>query len=87
MNVFKNLYIFTVKVDNDIMSFENINTKKVLVIHGPNLNLLGMREPEIYGSETLDDINRNLSQLAENAGVKLEASRVMLRLSWLIEFN
>jgi 3-dehydroquinate dehydratase-2 len=72
VNVFKNLYIFTVKVDNIAMGFENINTKKVLVIHGPNLNLLGMREPEIYGSETLDDINRNLSQLAENAGVKLE---------------
>ncbi len=43
----------------------------VLVIHGPNLNLLGLREPEIYGSETLDAINERLSVLARQAGVKL----------------
>ena len=45
--------------------------KNILVIHGPNLNLLGMREPEIYGRLTLDDINRNLSQKAENMGVSI----------------
>lgn len=39
--------------------------KNILVVHGPNLNLLGVREPEIYGNETLQDVNRNLSQLAE----------------------
>lgn len=72
VNVFKNLYIVLVKVDNAAMGFNNTKTKKILVVHGPNLNLLGMREPEIYGSETLDDINRNLIQLAEKAGVKLE---------------
>ena len=72
-NVFKNLYIVLVKVDNVAMSFEKTKTKKILVVHGPNLNLLGMREPEIYGSETLADINRNLVQLAEKAGAKLEA--------------
>ncbi len=72
-NVFKNLYIVFVKGDNVVMSFEKIKTKKILVVHGPNLNLLGMREPEIYGSETLADINRNLGQLAEKAGAKLEA--------------
>lgn len=45
--------------------------RKVLVLHGPNLNLLGMREPEIYGSVTLDDINKNLEKLAEDAGVEI----------------
>ena len=37
---------------------------QILVIHGPNLNLLGTREPEIYGADTLDDINRILEQRA-----------------------
>ena len=45
--------------------------KNILVIHGPNLNLLGMREPEIYGSETLQDINRNLTRIAEKAAVEI----------------
>lgn len=45
---------------------------KFLVIHGPNLNLLGTREPEIYGALTLDDINRMLAERAESAGVELE---------------
>lgn len=61
------------KVDNAGMGLENTYVKKILVIHGPNLNLLGKREPEIYGSETLDDINRNLGLLAEKAGANLEA--------------
>jgi len=43
----------------------------ILVIHGPNLNLLGRREPEIYGRLTLDDINRNLSQKADNMNVNI----------------
>lgn len=46
---------------------------RVLVIHGPNLNLLGTREPEVYGSVTLSDINVSLARLAETAGVDLES--------------
>ncbi len=54
------------------MDSKNVKAKNILIIHGPNLNLLGVREPEIYGGATLQDINRNLSRLAENAGVKLD---------------
>jgi 3-dehydroquinate dehydratase-2 len=46
---------------------------KVLVLHGPNLNLLGTREPAVYGRETLADINRRLRDQAEAAGAGLEA--------------
>jgi 3-dehydroquinate dehydratase-2 len=44
---------------------------KILVIHGPNLNLLGKREPEIYGTFTLSDINNRLSTLAAELGVEV----------------
>lgn len=46
---------------------------RILVIHGPNLNLLGTREPEHYGRVTLADINLTLARLAEAAGVELES--------------
>ncbi len=45
---------------------------KMLALHGPNLNLLGEREPEIYGTTTLDDINRDLITAAERIGHSLD---------------
>src|ERR1700688_4707642 len=44
----------------------------VLVIHGPNLNLLGQREPEIYGHTLLSDIDRSLKQLGRELDLKVE---------------
>jgi 3-dehydroquinate dehydratase-2 len=41
---------------------------KILVLHGPNLNLLGKREPDIYGSKTLDDINAEIQSLGQSTG-------------------
>ena len=46
---------------------------RVLVLHGPNLNLLGIREPQHYGAHTLAEINRALAVRADAAGVDLEA--------------
>lgn len=45
---------------------------KVLVLHGPNLNLLGVRETSVYGTTTLAEIDRQLASLASDFGVKLE---------------
>ncbi|WP_020210217.1 type II 3-dehydroquinate dehydratase [Gilvimarinus chinensis] len=45
----------------------------ILVLHGPNLNLLGTREPGTYGATTLDDINRQLVELARSQGHHLLA--------------
>ena len=51
------------------MSRYNIGVKmKILILHGPNLNLLGTREPEVYGSLTLDDINTKLISLGNEFG-------------------
>jgi 3-dehydroquinate dehydratase-2 len=47
--------------------------KNILVLHGPNLNLLGEREPEHYGSTTLEAINRTLTERARKAGASLAA--------------
>lgn len=45
--------------------------KNVLVLHGPNLNLLGSREPDVYGRVTLDEINAKLTAQAQSSGAKL----------------
>jgi 3-dehydroquinate dehydratase-2 len=45
--------------------------KNILVLHGPNLNLLGTREPDVYGRVTLDEINATLSAQAQAKGAKL----------------
>lgn len=54
------------------MSASSLN---VVVLHGPNLNLLGQREPEVYGSATLADIDRALAALAADLGVGLSTSQ------------
>ncbi len=46
-------------------------SQRILVVHGPNLNLLGVREPEVYGHTTLDEINRGLETQAAAAGAEL----------------
>ncbi len=45
---------------------------RVLVIHGPNLNLLGEREPEVYGSKTLTQIDAEIAGLAEQLGARVD---------------
>lgn len=47
-------------------------TSSILVLHGPNLNLLGTREPEIYGKMNLADINAEIVQLGSTLGVKVD---------------
>jgi len=45
---------------------------QVLVIHGPNLNLLGVREPEVYGRETLEEINHKIDAQAKSLGLEVK---------------
>lgn len=48
------------------------NTKgRILILHGPNLNLLGSREPAVYGYETLEQVNARLSSAAQAAGIEV----------------
>ena len=50
---------------------DNSTRKRVLVIHGPNLNMLGKREPEIYGDQSLDDINAQLKKMGEELDLEI----------------
>ena len=47
--------------------------KKIMVIHGPNLNMLGKRQPDVYGTATLEDVNRMLARRATELGLVVEA--------------
>lgn len=47
-------------------------TFKILLVHGPNLNLLGRREPGIYGTSGLDDINKRMNSIANECGAELQ---------------
>lgn len=47
--------------------------KPILVLHGPNLNLLGLREPEVYGSLTLEEIDRRLVEVGREMGLEVRA--------------
>ena len=51
---------------------ENSSRKKVLVIHGPNLNMLGKREPDIYGHQSLAEIDAQLKEKGEKLGIDVE---------------
>jgi 3-dehydroquinate dehydratase-2 len=48
---------------------------KILILHGPNLNLLGTREPEVYGSLTLDEINTRLVDLGQSLGAEVSCQQ------------
>jgi 3-dehydroquinate dehydratase-2 len=59
--------------DKEISQMTKTTTlTKILLIHGPNLQLLGKRQPEIYGRQTLEDINSHLREIALGEGIELK---------------
>lgn len=62
--------------------------KRVLVLHGPNLNLLGTREPDVYGATTLQDVERDLQKHARGLGATIDSRQSNLEgqlIDWLHE--
>lgn len=55
-----------------LSSSASLAEKKILVIHGPNLNLLGEREPGVYGTDTFESINREISEYCKSLGFECE---------------
>src|SRR5437016_14098283 len=60
-------------LQKNVVSSKEENMVKILVLHGPNLNMLGTREPEIYGKTTLEQINDKLRGLAASLESEVEA--------------
>lgn len=62
----------------------------ILVLHGPNLNLLGTREPTLYGTITLEEVNASLKKLGMDLGVSVESRQSNLEgelVTWIQEAN
>jgi len=57
------------------MQISPTGTLRFALIHGPNLNLLGLREPDIYGTDSFDDINRKIEAHAKQLGVEVRISQ------------
>jgi 3-dehydroquinate dehydratase-2 len=57
------------------MQITPTGTVRIALIHGPNLNLLGLREPDIYGTDSFDDINRKIEAHAKQTGVEVRISQ------------
>lgn len=57
------------------MQITPTGTLKIALIHGPNLNLLGLREPDVYGSDTFDEINRKIRDHARSLGIEVRVSQ------------
>ncbi|CAM5199586.1 type II 3-dehydroquinate dehydratase [Oligella ureolytica] len=55
---------------------------RILIINGPNLNMLGLREPEVYGTQTLADIESATQHLGAELGLSVECMQATPRVSW-----